>query len=132
MAMDLTKQRKLELFGHICRMGTIMQSDQDRDSGTVGGDRGRLVWLEIDVGYAERYTKHGRKNNIRWLHGRAYGVWTGAVVNCQERYNWRTPDKSDEESLGSAADMNIDDIDDDDDDDVMCCSYIHVRSKAGS
>lgn len=67
--MDLTKQRKLELFGHICRMGTIMQSDQDRDSETVGGDRGRLVWLEIDVGYAERYTKHGRKNNIRWLDG---------------------------------------------------------------
>ena len=51
--------------------------------------------------------------------GRAYGVWTGAVVNCQERYNWRTPDKSDEESIGSAADMNIDDIDDNDDDDVM-------------
>ena len=83
--MDLIKQKKLKLFGHICRM-----EDQQLT---------KTVMLEIvyskEIGLVEDSQKDGPTTSR-----------TGVDVYCRSLYNWRTTDNSGDESLASKAHMD--------------------------
>ena len=80
--MDLIKQRKLKLFGHICRMG----------------DR-RLI-KTVMLGMVNGNRPHGRPAK-RWSDDIV--DWCGCSL--QRQFSWQTTDNRGEESLASTVHM---------------------------